>query len=310
MLIIIVSSLEWFWRNHNYRPSVIDDYSLWSYYREQVYDKDDKKTVVLIGSSRIQLGFSMSTFRSMFPNYRLVQLAVPGKLPMAVLKDLATDPNFNGIVICSGTAHAFKAGTRYQQQAYLNHFEKKWNVNTKLNRLIALSLQEQFVIFSYQVRMLRLINGFYQDHSLPKASFITTHADRSRLADYSSEDYTNRPTKLGAIGVSKKTKALAPKQWLNEAKWVNQWVAKIQQRDGQVVFVRFPTAFKSLLSKKLYWDRFANETSAVTIHFRNMPGLKTFNMPDTSHLDYRDAPIFTENLLNILVQKGVLQKNK
>ncbi|NQT14216.1 MAG: hypothetical protein HQ582_15785 [Planctomycetes bacterium] len=60
--------------------------------------------------------------------------------------------------------------------------------------------------------------------------------------------------------------------------------------------------------KRVYWDKVGSITAAETIHYQDVASLRGFHCPDMSHLDYRDAPRFTEAFLDELVQIGVLQE--
>lgn len=99
--------------------------------------------------------------------------------------------------------------------------------------------------------------------------------------------------------------------WLADALRVNPLVEKIHKRGGKVVFVRFPCAdelyrySQLIFPKEQYWNRFASQTSAETVHFNDYEQLSRFYVPDMSHLDYRDAPKYTLSLAEILVPKGV-----
>ncbi|WP_417851434.1 hypothetical protein [Thalassoglobus sp.] len=99
---------------------------------------------------------------------------------------------------------------------------------------------------------------------------------------------------------------------MEDVKKVEEWVQQIASRGGRVVFVRFPTSGEhwvldnSQYPKSEYWDRMAAFTSAETIHFTDVPALTQFELPDTSHLDYRDAPAFTNRLLDELEKRGIL----
>ena len=79
-------------------------------------------------------------------------------------------------------------------------------------------------------------------------------------------------------------------------------VRKIEDRGGDVVFVTFPTTRRiwemdeALYPKRLFWDELVRRTSARTIHFAEHESLSRFDLPDGVHLDYRDAPAFTEGL--------------
>ena len=83
-------------------------------------------------------------------------------------------------------------------------------------------------------------------------------------------------------------------------------------RGGKVVFIRFPTADehwdldRAHYPRSEYWDRWANRSKAAFLHFMDVPEMQKFELPDTSHLDERDAPAFTESLLRELAARDLL----
>jgi hypothetical protein len=89
-------------------------------------------------------------------------------------------------------------------------------------------------------------------------------------------------------------------------------VESIQKRGGKVIFARFPTSGEHRVlderyyPRREYWDRFAARTPALAIHFDDVPALSRFELPDTSHLDSRDTPAFTEALIEELARRGVI----
>jgi len=93
---------------------------------------------------------------------------------------------------------------------------------------------------------------------------------------------------------------------------VEGWVKAIQARGGRVIFVQFPTTGANLrfdefmFPKARYWDAFAAQTSALCLHFAEVPELSGFDCPDTSHLDRTEAPRFTLELGKVLEDHGLL----
>jgi hypothetical protein len=61
-----------------------------------------------------------------------------------------------------------------------------------------------------------------------------------------------------------------------------------------------------IFPKKDYWDAFAARTSALCIHFKDLPQLASFDCPDLSHLDRNDAPRFTMELGQTLAARELL----
>ena len=74
--------------------------------------------------------------------------------------------------------------------------------------------------------------------------------------------------------------------------------------------VRFPSGEalygprSEVFPRASFWDRFATEANAVTLHFKDVPEFETFTYPDESHLDYRDAPEFSRVLIEALKDVG------
>ena len=66
------------WNGHE--PSIIDNISLWAWSRDQVYGKEGKTPVVLLGASRMQIGFVPEVLEEKFPEYEVVQLAIEGRV--------------------------------------------------------------------------------------------------------------------------------------------------------------------------------------------------------------------------------------
>ena len=48
----------------------------------------------------MQMGLVTPVFRRELPHYRIAQLAIAGRQPVATLEDLADDPSFTGLAIC------------------------------------------------------------------------------------------------------------------------------------------------------------------------------------------------------------------
>ncbi|NOR68920.1 MAG: hypothetical protein GQ532_04375 [Methylomarinum sp.] len=311
----LLTSTEVYWRNHGHHPTIVDDKNLWSFHREQVYSTETQKAVVLVGKSRIQMGVDTQLFRETFPKYKLIQLAIPGQAPLATLRDLAFDRKFNGVVICSTKALQFMPRYFNEQKFHIEHYYKYWNLNTKVNRIIATWFQEHLVLLSPNLKLTSIIDSFFNHSQPPKPSLSIIHNDRSgsvnfQLIDNLQIEQQKRANRVRTVYKNKKT--LSPKKWLSQAKKTNLWVKMIQKRGGQVAFVRFPTSgdyykYDELtFPKKDYWDKFSAQSPGITIHFMDYSTLSHFTLPDLSHLDMKDKSKFTKELLTILKQKKVL----
>jgi hypothetical protein len=311
LAVSFLAGLDIYYRHAGHRPCVVDDKKLWCLLRDQIY-AGNPKTVVLVGDSRIQLDFSTDYFRKHFPEYNVVQLAIDGHgNVLATLQDLADDRNFTGIVLCSLNMTFLMISE--EQKAYVDYYHDEWTIDKKINRSIATFLQENAVIFNPNVGLTNFINQRVRLNQLPPPLYVITRQDRSRMADYTLTDALQfRRARLQIEKQLIATAKLLPEQEFDaRIDQMNQSVRKLKDRGCQVVFVQFPSTLESWqldeenFPKHKYWDRFAAMTPALTLHFQDVPALQGFECPDTSHLDYRDAPRFTQGLLNELVSRGV-----
>lgn len=311
----ILAGYETLLRRHGHRPSIVDDINLWAHYRGQAAN-NNPQTVALLGASRIQMGFHTQTFRDAFPDHTLINLAINGTSPVATLKDLAQDPNFRGLVICSIFAKNCMAVQHHMQQEYVDHYHSKANLNARLNYLIASFFQSRLAMINPHLQLVKSLSRSIETKAWPQPLYQIMLSDRSRLADYTLIDIEeHRQWRLDTLRQSYEDfVAPAPAQWLAEAAVVEPWIQQIQQKGGDVVFVRFPMArgygnvIDQAFPRALYWDRLAAVTSAKTIHYQDYPFLARFDCPDGSHLDQRDIPAFTHALLDELAIQGLLPR--
>ncbi len=316
LVVALVAGWECTLRGLGYRPTVVDDKALWAEQRERVYSRGDEKTVVLLGDCRMQLDFVPQTLAEKFPGHRVVQLAVEQTSPVATLRDLAADERFDGVVICGLNARLLCEDLWETQQPYVDYYHHKYTLNEKLNRLLSVAFQQRLAILHPQLRLDDMLRQLVKTGHLPSPYYLETHADRSRLADYSSVDIAaHRQFTVGrahwlCAGHSLPTSV----KWVEDAMQLEKWVLAIQSRGGQVIFVQFPTAGDHLrydeymFPKAQYWDAFAAKIPAPCIHFQDVPRLADFACPDWSHIDRADAPRFTQELAKVLDERGLFKE--
>ena len=301
-------------RRMGHRPNVIDDEALWAGQRDRVYTRGGEKPIVLIGDCRTQLGLVPTVLRDSFAGRRVVQLAVEGSSPIATLRDLAADEAFNGTVICGLDARLLCRDLWDTQQHYVDYYHRQYGLNQKLNRFFSTLAQEHVVSIDPQLRLNNLLVRLATGQPWPAPYYLRTQADRSRLADYSRVDLEahrkwacDRTTWLATNRDLPWTE-----EWLQDAMEVEPWVDAIVARGGRVVFVQFPTTGhlfaydEAIFPKEKFWDAFAARTSALCIHFKDVPELAAFDCPDWSHLDRTDALRFTTELGRTLADRELL----
>lgn len=307
---------EVFLRSYGYLPQVVDDSDLWCSQRDLVIGAGPEH-LVLVGSSRIRLAFSLDTFRQLTPELEVTQLAIDGSSFLPTLHDLARDPSFSGTVLV-GVAEVWFLPRYYpRQQAFVDYCYERWGTSRKLDGLVSWWLQERLLIaqpgLSFEALVDRweaqLANG--QSPSMPGRIYVIPRRDRSAAARFDLVDVER--LRLAAIESRLefrqefREEQLTPGRWLAWAAYVETLVQMIQGRGGRVVMVRLPTTGewweldRSDFPREQYWDRFAAATTATTIHFEDVPALNEFELPDTSHLDVSDQDSFTRALVNELL---------
>lgn len=307
-----LTALEVTWRAGGHVPSVVDTPALWAYHRARI-DRAPDAPLVIVGRSRAQLGLSEGTLESTVDR-TIVQLAVAGGgTPIPVLEDLAADANFRGIVLCEFDTHYIVGVAGRGQEEYVHYFHHDRRLNAEWDTCARALLQDQFVLLNPAVNLHTVATDLAKERRLPEADYVTTNFDRFRQADFAKANLDSERTLRGAQAREGflENNAPVPDDWLKTTGRLEQAVDRIQERGGRVVFVRFPTSGDMLsLSERAYpkadyWDRFAAVTSAEMVHFLDVTALRGFNCPDLSHLDSRDAPRFTEELLNELRRRGI-----
>jgi hypothetical protein len=269
--------------------------------------------VAILGNSRILLAFDPDTFREQLPDYRYVQLAINGTMPMASLHELARDPEFRGIALVDAAEGAFIAENRDRQGSYLDAYARGWRAPGALvERRLATVVQTHVALLA--VNGMRLLQSISSGHGFPDPPYVVTFADRTKYADYSLADAAaKRKARLEQLATPMYASDQTAALWLADAMWHEDAVTEIQRRGGRVVYVRLPTCDERWESderwtpKSTYWDRLARHTKATTIHFRDVPALADLRCPDTSHIDSKDGPRFTRGLIEALRARGVVR---
>lgn len=309
-----LGAMEAGWRAVGFPASVLDSLDLWAWHRARAVD-GKRPGVVLLGASRMQLDFSSERFHARFPEHDLRRLSVVGTSPQATLFDLAADEAFHGSVICSMAGDSMLASQREDQLEQVRSYHDLSSVNTRLNAWIVANLQWRLRIFNARHSLLAVLKSLALERRLPRPWYTYTLPDRSRISDYSMLDIRElRRHRMESLAQQRRDRPPPdPATWLREAAPIEAAIRQIESRGGRVVLVRLPTtgehwdADQRDYPREQYWDAFAAITSAETIHFQDVPGLRGYECPDASHLDSRDAGPFTDALLDELVRRGALE---
>lgn len=300
------------WRHLGYRPSAVDSPALWKFWYDRAVD-GGPRTIALIGTSRIQAGISTGVIRNRLPDYRVVQLAkYASGSPIGVLRALASDDRFNGIVICD-TIEPFLLREYWEDQREL--FEYVGDTRDGIEALASATVLERLAIRSSESGIWAALNELGNRGALPFSRHIRMGADRSIEFDFSGVKNLKQ-FREEKVEMYRRRYAEAqfptPEGLDLDVEDIENFVRSIRARGGQVVFLRMPSSGERLAleeeyhPKNKYWDRFAAMTSGIWIHPADLADARGWECPDESHLDYRDTISFTNALVDELLQREVI----
>jgi hypothetical protein len=310
--VVVVVQFERFIRSRHYQPSIKDDEYAWAWQRASIAN-DSPRTLALLGSSRIMLGFSPAAFAEALPSWRYAQLGINGTTPIGALHDLARDEHFKGIALVDVSEPAFYQESWPSQAKYVTAYHRRWRaIGAMVERVLATEVQSRLALLA--TRGVGTFGKWLQTGQWPKPPYVVTLSDRSRVADWSVADAERQRRARAETFAKRNTTQRDPTPWLADALRSEPAIAQIQARGGHVVYVRMPTCDERWAGDELafpqaqFWDPLAARTRAITIHFKDYPELSKFECPDTSHIESKDAPEFTRALLGILERKGVIAR--
>jgi hypothetical protein len=325
-------------RSLGYAPTLNDTADLWAERRAAV----QPDSVVIIGDSRPWFDIDLDAFEQGFGK-RPIQLALPGSCGYPVLEHFANDTSFRGTVICSVVPGMFFAPHgSYPVQMAEKPMKRyaKWSWAQKWGHNLAIPLENTFAFLKQGeldlgslLRRIQLPNRA-NAHVLPEYPPYFNHTDRERQARMTAQ--AEKPGELRdrirriwpPLFTPPPPPSHVPKEafmkMMGEAMGKRMQdsvaaVAKIRERGGHVVFVRFPfTGGLKELEDKLtprgmIWEPLVKATNAPGIYCEDIPELASFDCPEWSHLSAGDSIEFTKRLVPHLqraVGTGVAQAAK
>ena len=113
---------EMYWRDFGARPGYRNSDGQWTIQRRRI-DHGDHDATVVIGSSRLLFDVQLDPWQQA-TGARPIQLALEGSSPVAILEDLADDPDFTGRLLIGVTPGLFFTGFAFRLDA-LKHYRKE-----------------------------------------------------------------------------------------------------------------------------------------------------------------------------------------
>jgi hypothetical protein len=319
LTILCVMSWEIFWRAHYHVPDDYEDTpAVWQIQRERATGD----ATVLIGSSRMWQDIDLTTWQQA-TGVRPIQLAVAGKNPRPVLRMLADDQRFHGLVLCEVTPYLFFLAPPAAMEEFMRRGQTQ-TLSQRASNQLDMMLERRLAFIDYQTRLstlwkrvpLPLRAGASPVREVPKGHLMA--ADRgARMWGRLEEDpryleefkqdwlfYAGAPAEGPFPRLAGIVQIVAAQ--------VAADVRKIRARGGDVVFIRFPASGPVYASessgfpRSLAWEPFLTSTHTEGIHFEDYPQLQGYRLPEWSHMAAEDAPRFTHALACLTSRKSGL----
>jgi hypothetical protein len=303
-----------------YSPSVQDDENLWCIQRDRV-NGASPNSIVLEGHSRIHQAWAPGEFAKVAPGFEQIQLGFFKSEPISVVRDIAENTEYSGVVLCSVLSFSLlpENWRPIETDKYRCHvvdfYHNNWSINEKTDRTVSSYWQGHFVASFPELSPHKvapdLLRGDWP------IQYVFTEADRTQRVDYRRIDLTKfaeRQFRFLLDNTDKCVQFESYKTWPKDTGYedLDRYVKMIQDRGGHVVFLRpvtsgeFEEHVEGLFPREEFWDRFAQNTSAETIHFRDIPALASMTCPDGSHLSLKDSRTFTRVIAEELVRRKII----
>ena len=287
-----------------YRPSVMDDGSLWASTRAQV--RSD--SLVVLGTSRIQAALSSPVLEKALAPRTVVQLAIRGADPLPILEDLAADTSFRGLVFYEflpALAFGEAAGPARSSRQYVAEYHRmRVNPLSALGQRLKASVESRFA-FRQPFLSLRVLQTTWREGRVPKPSYTRLLQDRRLLLDFRFADERALAENLAAATreFARSLDEEGIQQMLERHK---NAILAIEGRGGRVVLLKLPTSGpvlqveSELFPDELYWARVVENLEAPHYDLADYPAFSRFPPIDGSHIDGSQKVEFTRTLLQLL----------
>jgi hypothetical protein len=315
VLVVFVATLtayEYFLYNRGFVASIENNKDLWSGYRGKITGKNN--ALVIVGASRSQLDVNISYLKTKLNKHEVTQLSINGQYPLATIKAIAADKDFDGTLIVALNAQALESKYLDMQAEHNRYYADQSTLNKSFDAYLTAILQSRFR-FLHPLLGVRDLVDFYAVNKKFKDVFYTTaNIDQSVSADYSKADVAGLLKHFVANKEEnyKNEPPSTPRILMQNIELLQGYVKRIENRGGRVILVRFPTdkghwlLDEEYYPRRLYWDAIERNSDLITVHFNDVVGLNQIDLPDSSHVDQKDTIEFTELLFDHLIEAGLL----
>ncbi|WP_171136743.1 MULTISPECIES: hypothetical protein [unclassified Ruegeria] len=309
----LILSIEYWIRSLGAVPSVENTIARWALVRSQVEKDTSSQAVVLLGASRAQSGLSHDVLRKAMPGANIYNLAYVGKAPYEALADIADNTDFSGLVIVSFlSTWLLPDQGRHDQVEMVQYYHSHWNLaraaETKMGNAVAshMVLRNNNHSFSTMVRNIAQTGRPIRTDN--RTNIIITGDDRQQYLTVIDVDRAQqRATDWAAKVVAEGNSVPQDFDWDAAYADLSEKIGKIQARGGSVILVRMPSADivyeteSQFFPRAQYWDKMIEAIPAKGIHFEDVPGVETIDIPDFSHVPASERDAFSELMVEAIV---------
>lgn len=298
-------------REKGHAPTVSDSQQLWSQERGRV---SGSNAIVFAGASRTLYGIDLGTVQALLPDSKPVMLALNGRYPVATLRYLAEESDFNGTLLIDIDARGL-ADYYWDAQLPANrYFLEEWTPNWAVHRRILNVLQTKCSLLNPRLGFFPMLKSWLGFSPTPLPSHASLASNREGFLDFDKVDAA-RLADMFKAGLEEDLKAHPPKppeQWLETLAPLKAWVASIERRGGSVIFYIPPVSdhqfdlSQEAYPRELYWQKFINHYQLKGWNFEDDVEMRGLALPDSSHVSASMKPRYTRLLLSSLSGAGLL----
>jgi hypothetical protein len=243
-----------------------------------------------------------------------VQLALPAGSPLPLLKELAGDSTFEGLVVVGLMPSIFfNVGFEMYRRrssgtlASLRHSRRFWrHPSESIEATLSVSLAGRLAVMNPEVAPLKLIERIWTGD--PRWYTIKYKAIRRNRFAPRNFDFINPDAHMirqrdAFKGRGRAATAAERDSLITE---LERTVETLRSHNASVVLVRLPVCGLMLeleeteYPRERYWDEMASRVTAPAIHFKTYPELNPPACHDGSHIDWRESGDFTRALARIV----------
>ncbi len=310
---VLIGGWEGYWRSRGLNSFVANNFELWAAKLDAGL-RAGPEAIIFTGSSRIMAAIHFPTLQAARQDRVLAQVGTFGGSPVAVLRYLAEETTWNGCVVAEVLPGELFIAVAEQEQnsaAWIERFTERLRQQRRtpepayhaLEFEFELYLRDHLVTFGGQTHPNAVLTSLVSGERIERPFFRLT-PDRTEILDFTDVDLENwRASRVAQYSIEGMT-PIDFSAMLVEP--VRGWVREIEARGGRVVLLRLPAkgGVLGLENERFpntdFWDVLAARAGALAIDANASLALSDFTVTDWEHIDWDEAPRFTQGLLEVL----------